>query len=355
MPINAFDYIKAAEIIGYYEEAQKYEPINYVGEALFPNVKQDTLTAAYLTGKSSYPRLLTPSAYDADPTLRPREMPEVKEEEILFFRESMLLTEKDRRGLLQVEATGNAALIESYAAKIVEDKSKLITGARARNELMRMEILSTGKIEINDNGVILSLDYGIGDSQKSNATVSWSDPATSTPITDLLMASRSGKKRKTRALMTTKTFNDLMASNQVKGYLVPQGMDPNLAIFPDSQVEDLVERVAGVRIALVDEYYELKDKTERQMFPDDVVTLFPAVSRLGDTRFAPSPEEYDFKIKKELPVSGMEFALYNNVISVISEYLSLVPVKLRTSVAMNALPTLDVANDIHILSTIASV
>lgn len=341
------EYLRAANIVSYYSELNSVNETNYIGESIFPVKKQNSLTATMLNGEQGYPKLLRASAYDADVTLRDRPRLQAGTENLLFFREGMTLKEVDRRRLFEVESTGNETLIQAEVATIIRDRANLIDGARARAELMRMELLGTGQIQLNDNGVIKTLDYGIGENQRINATTTWSVADSATPLSDLRAAALSGRMKKNRGVMSRKTYNDLSASQQVRDQFSLNGMH----LLSDDAVLDIIEKYTGVRIAVVEEYYENLDGEFVTMFPDDTVTLFTS-NIVGETLFAPTPEEYDFIIDKVVPTDGIDIELYQNSIAVLTQYINKTPVQLLTSVSMNALPTLNAAGGLVILSTV---
>lgn len=54
--------------------------------------------------------------------------------------------------------------------RIFNDVDNLVASVRTRVEAMRMEALSTGKIQINENGVKASIDYGMPSAHKASKT-----------------------------------------------------------------------------------------------------------------------------------------------------------------------------------------
>ncbi|NBI08310.1 hypothetical protein D3Z33_15765 [Senegalia massiliensis] len=71
-----------------------------------------------------------------------------------FFKESMLVKEKDRQKLNKIIASGNQDYIDLILTKIFDDTTILLDGAEAQEERMRMQLLSNGKISAVSDGVI---------------------------------------------------------------------------------------------------------------------------------------------------------------------------------------------------------
>ena len=152
-----FDYVTAKEIAAYWiEGASNRTP--YLGATLFGK-KQLGLEPSWLKARKVSLSPLKPSAFDTKPTLRDRIGFDRLVTEMPFFREAMMITEKDRQNLNNVIASGNEKAIEMIVRNIYDDAAGLIDSAEVVFERMRMQLLSTGKIAITENGNALDYDY----------------------------------------------------------------------------------------------------------------------------------------------------------------------------------------------------
>lgn len=339
------DYLAAPEIVAYYEAKLEQQ---HQTQYLFPNLKQMGLKIAEIQGVAGLPQLLTPSAYDAEPTLRGRTEPSVAERDLIFFREGMQLGEKQRRDLMVYEQSENESLLDTMMEQVVKDRAELIAGAVARCEKTRIEVITTGKITLNENGIHKTYDYGI--KNKGEVTVSWSTAATATPLQDLLTAVSAVKKvRLVNAIMNRKTFQDMLATDEVKSYMSAINAR-QLPLVSEADAKTAIEGVTGLNVVVNDEMYTDKAGAEHPFFPDDIVTLTPS-GEIGKTVFAPTPEEWDYMIKGELPSPDIQIALHDNAICAVSEYRKHVPVQILTTVSMEMIPALTRADSIYILTT----
>ena len=72
--------------------------------------------------------------------------------------------------------------------KVFDDEIRLLRGAAASRERMRMMALTTGVISMAANGQAFTFDYGIPADHKDTVSVSWSTHATADPIEDIRVA-----------------------------------------------------------------------------------------------------------------------------------------------------------------------
>ena len=136
--------------------------IAYLGAGLFPARKKMGLDLKWLKTSKGLPVSLAPSNFDAVSTLRSREGFSMDETEMPFFRESMLVKEKDEQEIMRVQESA-----DPYAAdvlkRIFDDANTLIDGANVVPERMIMQLLAPSdgspKISIVANGVTYAYNY----------------------------------------------------------------------------------------------------------------------------------------------------------------------------------------------------
>lgn len=290
-----FDYVKAQEIALYYTESP-YNAIQYLGETLFPADKKLGLDLAWFKGSQGLPVQLKPSAFDAKATLRDRVGFSRVETEMPFFREAMRIGEKDRQELNKLSEAQNIALIEPVLRNIYDDAAQLVESSKVSAEIMRMQLLSTGKIDIHDNRMVYEYDYlHPADHKETLLTTDQWDDADSNPIEDLTrwadIVEENTGDRPTRAILTRKTFNLLLQNNYIKQLLYP-GADTARIVLTEPQLRERVETMTGLTLAIYNKKYALADGSSTNYYPDGTVTLLPA-GFLGKTWYGTTPEESD--------------------------------------------------------------
>lgn len=284
-------------ITAHYEETQSNR-IAYLGVSLFPARKKNGLDLRWLKGSKGLPVSLMPSAFDAKATFRDRIGVEVTETEMPFFREGFLIKERDRQELMRVR-DANDAYATAVIDRVFDDSDNLIEGARVVPERMIWQLLTTGKITIQANGVAYDYDYTAGGNWGSTnvikAAVAWSEADTADPFADLkkardLIVANTGATL-VRAVMTTATMNKLAKVKAVKErYLTTNGL--SLGYLTDTEVAEVIRATSGFQIATYDKQYRDEAKTAHAFLPDDKVVLLPT-GDLGNTWYGTTPEEAD--------------------------------------------------------------
>lgn len=344
MPL-IYDIVTAPNIAGYWNTKQAKVDAS-VGEKVFPAQKQLGLKLAFVKGASGRPVVLKPSAFDTKATLRERLSVTLSEEEMPFFKESMLVKEADRQQLNLIAQTGNQTLIDTITRGLFDDTTTLLTGARAQLEAMRMQVLATGKIAVIGNGVPQDFDYGVDDDHKSAAKVAWSDKDTATPLADLDTAISAlenlGGKAEV-AYMNPTTFAQLKNAKSTTTAIKP--LAPTGAIATAQEVKDYLSDNYGLTIVVKSGVYKDSDGKVKKYFPDGRVTLAPNAA-LGRTVFGTTPEESDL-------MGGNTGATVNIVDTgiAVTTTKKTDPVNVETKVSMIALPSFENLDDCFMFST----
>lgn len=293
---NIFDNISANNIASYYG-VKASNRIPYLGATLFPAKKQLGLDISWIKGANGLPVALMPSAFDDKATLRDRIGFSEIQTEMPFFREAMRIGEKDRQQLLTLAASNRDEMVKTAINRIFDDVTQLVDGADVQPERMRMQLLSTGRIDIVANRVNYTYDYKMSEDHKETlaGTAKWSDAENSTPIQDILAWQETVEdntgERPTRGILSRKTWGYLMANKSIRMDMNPVG-GQNI-ILTDSMLKQYLEAKTGVTFAVYNKKYTAEDGTSKSFFPEDTFTLIPGAGTLGSTYYGTTPEEAD--------------------------------------------------------------
>lgn len=336
-----FDIVTAANVKGYYEESTEGK-IQPLGLALFPRDKQLGLELSFIKGKGGVPVVLKPSTFDVRATLRDRiGFTEIKAE-MPFFKEAMLVKEKDRQDLLTMLQTNNESYIDMIVARIFDDKKTLLDGAEASEERMRMQLLTQGKIAVNANGVDFEYDYGMPGENELEAVKEWSDPTAE--IGRELMGWIIAAKRKgvtlTRVLTNTSTLMYLMDNTAIKKEILSNSQ--GIGVVTPAMVGQWVKSKFGLTILVYDEVYKDEAGIVRQYVPNDLFILLPN-GQLGTTKFGTTPEEADLMSK----ATDAEVAIVNTGMAITTTKKT-DPVNVETKVSMITLPSFEQIDKVFI-------
>lgn len=346
MPL-IYDLVTAENIVGYYNSAQEGVDAS-IGEKLFPARKQIGLTLQQVKAANGQNVVLKPSAFDTEATLRNRVALELNNKKMPFFKEGMLIDEEDRQQLLLVSATKNQNLIDTALANIYDDQTALVKSANTQLELMRMQVLATGKIAISANGINQDFDYGVTDKHKGSVTTAWSDPD-SDPLGDIDDAVT--KLKQTGVLpgiivLNSKTLAQIKNNKNTSAAI--SGVQNNRVT--NKRLSDFLADEYGLTVVEQNGVYVDVAGSSHQLFPDGYVTLAPNDAQgLGRTVFGTTPEEADLWDSSEANVE-----LINDGIAVTTTK-NTDPVSVLTKVSMIALPSFEGANKVYQLQTTPSV
>lgn len=290
--------------------------IPYLGSNWFPNDKKSGLELKWIKTASGLPVALTPSNFDALPTLRARKGIDIEKTQMAFFREQMEISEYDMQEIDRIKDE-NDPYLASALKSIYNDAQTLLDGAKVIPEIMRMQLLATVNghpvITIQANDVTYAYDYDpngtyAADHYTKLLTKTWDDVANATPITDLNNAKKSLRKKgkvAKYALMNSNTFQYLIDNAQVKSAILAQNKTANI-FMTDALVVDAIKNLTGLTIVIYDKMYTDFNGVDQYFYPDDKVTLLPE-GKLGNTWFGTTPEE-----RTANQVADVDVAIYES-------------------------------------------
>lgn len=344
--MNIFDLVQAREIAAYWNELRQDEA-PYPTEQLFPADKKRGLKLDWIKGSRGLPVVLKTSAFDAAAIPRPRIGFDKLSTEMPYFKESTYIDEELRQELNIVLETGNQAYIDSVMNRIFDDEMRLLRGARASRERMRMQVLTTGVISMASNGQTFTYNYGIPSEHKDTVSVSWSDHANSNPIEDIRVAMEKIQDDTgviiTRAMCDGETWRHLRNNEGI-----------NKAIFVlsngggsinDTMLRNYIaDQLNGLRVEVNDKRYADESGTTRKFMPSNTFVMFPD-GALGKTWFGTTPAESDLMTGAAANVS-----ITDTGVAVVTRK-KIDPVNVDTIVSMICLPSFEAADHVFILDT----
>ncbi|MGY0837148.1 major capsid protein [Aerococcus urinaeequi] len=336
--------VTAQNVVGYFEATTTQD--DSLGARLFPAEKQLGLTLEYIKGSGNKAVQLRASAFDTRTTFRDRMPIELNSERMPFFKEGYLVKESDRQQLAILEMTGNQALIDTVLTKIFSDSANLILAAQARVQAMRMQVLATGKLAIDSNGVKQEYDYSVPEENKGTVTNNWSDAENATPLKDISEAVDKMADNGVAiegVVMNNRTFGYLRdakaTKRQIKGNA--QNATPDVT---NRELTEFLSNEYGLTVEIVKATNVGDDGQAHKIFPDGHVTLIPNQT-LGRTVFGTSPAEMDLTSRQDVDVS-----VVNTGVAVVTT-MTTDPVNKQTRAEMVTLPSFEGANLVYLLTT----
>lgn len=343
---SIFTLVTAEEIVAYWETLATQQP-PYLGEELFPADKKLGLDLKWIKGADGLPVVLLPSAYDVKSKKRDRIGFEKLAAEMPFFKESTTIDEEMRQQLNMVIATGNQAYIDSVLNNVFNDEMRLLRGARAQRERMRMQALTTGAISIAANGQAYDYDYGMPKNHKSTVKTSWSD-ASATIIDDIRTALDTIEEdtgvRPTRATCSSKTWGYFRKNTEIRNAIL--GNNSAVPVSED-KIKSYIMEELDLEIVVYSKKYTDETGAQEKFVADDIFVMFPS-GALGTSWFGTTPEESD------LLASNVANVRITDTGVAVTTTKETDPVNVDTKVSMIFLPSFEAADQVFILDVLAA-
>lgn len=279
---TVLELFEQKEILNYLKD-RKYPAM--LGEELFPEKKVESLEFDLLTSASRTPVIASVHGFDTESEIGKRAA-QKKAIELALIKRKMQLTEKE---IIALENPRNAAEKKQLMSQVYNDIDTLVTGIKARTEVMRMEILANGTITLNENGLNATISYGVPAEHKA-ANVDWSS-ASADPIEDMLTWYNRMAVKPKRALTSNTILAKILKNANIIKRIYGPGADRMATV---GELNTYLTSIGLPAITTYDEVYK-KEKADGtydtlRYFPENAFAMFPA-GNLGETLYGPTAEE----------------------------------------------------------------
>lgn len=172
------DYVTPAELTGYVRAAlADYEQNQFSLARFLPSVQIDDLQYRFTAGGEGLIDAAVFRQFDAPSPFGSRKGTQRVSGELPPISRQLRLSEYDR---LRMRANPDDAILNAIYA----DARRLARQIGARMELARGEALYRGKIDLSENGVVASVDFGRASGHTVSAGTVWTNTASATPLTN---------------------------------------------------------------------------------------------------------------------------------------------------------------------------
>lgn len=342
MPINFMDVLNPENITTY---ITNLPPQNLLGSVLFPASKQMGIDITLIKGAKNKAVALKPSAFDVAVKVRAlRASVDEKTKEMPFFKESVVIKERDRQNLLLAMQANNQQMRDLILNNIYGDISTLVDGADVQAERMRMQLLSDGKIYISTDDTDISLDFEIptGHQEILAGTAKWNDFDNADIVGDIerwvnTIESDQGVTPSI-LVMTKATFNLIKQNKAIKLDINKDGT----TIMTDAIITAYLQNKLGVSVAIENGKYFAEDgTTQLPYYPDNKITLIPK-GTLGSTHYGTTPEEADLMSGASANVSIVRDGIAVTTVKQTD------PVQIQTKVSQICMPSFEHSDEVFI-------
>lgn len=334
------DFINAKEIALY---IQNLPPQTTIDKVLFPNTKQWGTEIEVAKGAKKRPVALRMSTFDV--AVKPRALKadlKIDKKEIPFFKESILIKEKDRQMLLMALQSNNANLVEQLISQVYENYQSLIDGASVQATRMRAQLIQKGEINIvTDDGDIV-VDYDVPESHKETllSTARWSDPSADI-VGDIqrwqTALVNDGYAKPNRMLLTETTFSYILKNTAILNELKARNLGE--VIVTSQEIIAYLNSKLNLSVGFLNGTFISEAGDTLNYYEDNYVTLIPD-GVLGKTVYGTTPEEAD-----SVYGSGKLDTQIVNTGVAITTMLKEDPVTVETKVSQLVIPSFDRADE----------
>lgn len=328
------------ELIDYTKERTQEA---YMGEVLFPERKTEALEIDIIKGASNLPVSAKVHAFDTEAEIGSREGAESFTQDMALIKRKIKIPEKT---LIALESPRNDNEEADMIRRIFNDVDNLVASVRTRVEAMRMEALSTGKIQVNENGVKASIDYGMPAAHKASKT--WTS-GTPTILEDMdawvdKVVNDTGFTP-TRALTSKKILNAILRDERIRAAIYGVNSAKMLTV---AELNAFLAQQKLPQIAIYDKKYRVQDAkggyAAKRFLAEDAFIMMPD-GKMGDTFYGVTAEELELRRNPSVDVSAV-----GNII--VCQYNTVDPVAKWIKAVATSLPSFPYADQVFV-ATIA--
>ena len=290
--------------LAYAHEEVASNKIPYLGLAFFPNERKMGIDLKQIRTAKGLPVTLNPSAYDTNSTIRSREGFKVDETEMAFFKESMLVKERDKIELMRVNDANDPYAKEVFK-NVFNDFETLYDSADVVAERMRMQLLSTDggnpSISLSGDGATYEYNYDPNNEYKTSnyealsGTNVWTDSTHANPIKDIMRWKKAVRKKSGSnpkyILMNDDTFETMAECDAIKNYILAQSS--SLTVMADDDVvKDVIQKKTKLTVIVYEKMFKDESGNDVCFYPEGFVALLPD-GTVGNTYYGSTPDELE--------------------------------------------------------------
>ena len=317
------------------EKCAKRDFLELIGNPIYKchTEKIQDIEFDMILGTGGLPVSAEVHAFDTETQLASREAIEKGVASLALIKRKIKIAEKE---IIKINNPRTDSELAFVLSLLYNDAEKMTDSVRVRVEAMRMELLSTGKIAINENKIKVTMDYKVPNGNKKAFT--WQAPESDTPLDDLAaladaVEDESGS-RPTRALTSRKVVKTICNCASVRKAIYGVNSDKIVTL---AALNELLVQLDLPQIVVYEGKYKketTKGYTTARYFPENVISMF-GDETLGETIYGLTAEEVKLIGDGKMEEASM---LDNKIF--VGTYTSIDPVGEFTKAVATVLPTL---------------
>lgn len=331
------EVLNTEELINYFRDRQVSQML---GESLFPERKIQDIEFDMILGRGGLPVSANVHALDTKTQIASRDAIQKGAQGLVLIKRQIPVKEKE---IIKIQSPRSNAELKFVLSQLYKDAENMHESVRVRVEAMRMELLTTGKIKIEENNVKVTLDYGVPNGNKKS--YNWSDPATARPLDDIKALVKAVKDSSgaspSRALTSSTIVDAICACTSVRKAI--NGVNSDM-IVTLADLNALLSRMQLPKIITYDEKYRVetaKGFDTKRYFAENAFTVF-SDSALGETIYGLTAEEIALIGDGKMDQAEMIGNIF------VGSYKTIDPVATYTKAVATAIPSCPYADEIGI-------
>ena len=265
-----------------YEEAIK----DFVGLKLLPMEKTANLKVAMyqLLKGNDIPVIALVHAFDSEARVGDRPMYKEIEAQLLLIKEKINQGEELRK---KIKDMGMDSTERSILNAIYDDVANEITKVLTAFERRACELLSTGKVVVDENGAKVTIDFGFDLATNKIDFTGWSDP-THDIIGDIITLRTTSKNKIVRQIVSSKIMGYILANEKLNKI----AENTNVYVTID-WAKTYIQNLTGIEMIVDDRTFKdsYASNVEHRFFDENTVISLTSRGAIGKTFMTSTPTE----------------------------------------------------------------
>lgn len=220
--MRIWDAINPVELTGYVRAALADLQVNaFTLGRWLPNREVADLEFRFLNGGQGLAEAATFRSWDTESPIGKRKNVARVSGELPPISRKIRLGEYERMRLRGGVAAGDAN--DEIRNQVYNDGVQMTRAIAAREEMARGEALYSGKVVLNENGVVATIDFGRTGGHTVTAGTLWSDTTNADPLGDMIAwqttYNTTNGQNPAAALTSTTAFNNMLKNAKIRDLL----------------------------------------------------------------------------------------------------------------------------------------
>lgn len=262
---------------------------DFVGLKLLPMVKTENMKVAIYNLMKGAEIKVTALVHSLDAEARLGDRPEYKtiSAELLLIKQKINQGEELRKKIkdLGMDASDNAIVLAIY-----DDIANMISAVLVGFERRACELLSTGKVVINENGANSEVTMGFDEATNKTAFTGWADP-THDIVGDFIAFGKMAGGKIKRYIISPERMANILNNEKLNTIA---SNDVNQGYLTEDYAINYIKRIAKISdIKVDDRTFKLSygDDKEYRYFPQNTLIGLTSTGTVGQTLMTSTPIE----------------------------------------------------------------